>query len=57
VKCKRCSGNVYASTDHYGKYLYCAQCGWHEQCDGTTLSQVKPRKRVVAHPGWRHFTG
>jgi DNA-directed RNA polymerase subunit M/transcription elongation factor TFIIS len=29
--CDRCSGDLLESSDQYGQYLHCLQCGWHKE--------------------------
>jgi hypothetical protein len=30
-QCPRCGGNIYSSSDYYGRYEQCLQCGYN--CD------------------------
>jgi hypothetical protein len=49
--CKRCGGNIFKASDLYGPYLYCIQCGWHEQKKGISLGE--DGKPSHAHTGPR----
>ena len=37
--CQRCRGDVYASSDMFGAYLECLQCGWIKDISNDALSQ------------------
>jgi hypothetical protein len=33
-QCPKCKGNIYLSTDYYGRYEQCLQCGYTCDLDG-----------------------
>ena len=33
-QCPKCGGNIYLSTDYYGRYEQCLQCGYTCDLDG-----------------------
>jgi hypothetical protein len=40
-QCPKCGGNIYLSTDYYGRYEQCLQCGY--TCDLETVSELQKK--------------
>ena len=48
--CPKCLGAIVSDRDHYGKFVYCLNCGWqrdlHEALDTVARNrQVRPIRR------------
>lgn len=50
--CERCKGDVAQTSDWYGEYLQCMQCGWAKDVSGDPLtglirSVIEPAREAV----------
>lgn len=39
-QCPRCNGDISASSDHYGNYVHCLQCGYMADIKDTRLAEA-----------------
>jgi hypothetical protein len=50
-QCPKCHGNIYVSSDYYGKYEQCLQCGYTydlDQTDEHKKSIVQVKETAIA---------
>lgn len=43
-RCTRCAGQLFSTSDHYGRYMSCIQCGY--------VAHERPSECSIAHVLW-----
>ena len=46
-ECPKCQGALMSTQDMYGRDIFCAMCGWHDNpVDEKVLTEPMPKKTV-----------